>query len=151
MKSIKNFINEAYWDEYDDFEMKEAITNWIKHQYMSSEGDLTLTKGKDGKYIVDVSEDLVARPGLETITNGMFEFGNCEGNVILSNTLIKSLEGSPQIVEYTFDCSGCKKLKKLNNGPKLIKGDFKCNGCGGRFHPKDVVMAKIDVKGNTLT
>jgi hypothetical protein len=49
-----------------------------------------------------------------------------KGNLFINNNkLLKSLAGSPKIVDGDYECSGCK-LESLNGAPKIVGGDFNC-------------------------
>lgn len=49
-----------------------------------------------------------------------------EGDFYFTFKEATSLEGSPKVINGSFDCSG-NKLTSLKGGPKTVKGDFVCS------------------------
>lgn len=81
---------------------------------------------------------------LESLTNGLFEFTECENFICAGAKHLKSLEGSPRIVKDTFNCSNCNSLKTLKDCPKEAKTFF-CQNCGKKFTIADVTkLCKVD-------
>ena len=65
---------------------------------------------------------------IKSLTNGLFKFGKIDGNFICSNTKIKSLEGAPEVVDGSFDCSHCDDLVSLKGAPEQCE-KFVCSYC----------------------
>lgn len=81
---------------------------------------------------------------IESLTNGLFEFTECENFICAGAKHLKSLEGSPRIVKETFNCSNCNSLKTLKDCPKEAKTFF-CQNCGKKFTISDVTkLCKVD-------
>jgi hypothetical protein len=81
---------------------------------------------------------------IETLTNGLFEFTECESFICAGAKYLKSLEGSPRIVKETFNCSNCNRLKTLKDCPKEAKTFF-CQNCGKKFTIDEVTkLCKVD-------
>lgn len=167
-------LYESLLDDFDTLaskiDVEDSIRQYLFDNYFSFKNPSTykMRLGSDGKYIIDVQNDLIPRKTkIREITNGLFEFGEVHGSVDFEGTQISSLEGSPRKVFGFFDCSeclnlaslegspelvtdnfycaGCKKLKSLKGGPKTVEGSFYCNNCGKQFHVNDVIKARIIV------
>lgn len=175
MIDLKQYIEESLLDDFDTIASKQdaeaEIKKYLQDNYFGCKDDhLEMRLGEDGKYIVDVYNDLTPRKvKLKEITNGLFAFGTIRGCVDFEGTQITSLEGSPREVQGFFDCSYCQsltslegspdfvrdsfyctgnsKLKSLKGGPKHVGEGFYCTDCGKKFTTKDVKNAKIIVKG----
>ena len=168
-------LYESLLDDFDTIaskmDVEDSILQYLQANYFGCKGDyVQMRLGKDGKYIVDLRNDLIPRKiKLKEITNGLFEFGTIYGSVDFEGTQISSLEGSPREVQGFFDCSYCpdlkslegapdyvrdsfyctgnSKLKSLKGGPKMVDGGFYCTDCGKQFKEKDIMNAKIIVQG----
>ena len=168
-------LYESLLDDFDTISSKidaeDSILQYLQANYFGCKKEyVTMRLGNDGKYIVDLRNDLTPRKiKLKEITNGLFVFGTIQGCVDLEGTQITSLEGSPREVQGFFDCSYCQhltslegspdfvrdsfyctgnsKLKSLKGGPKHVGEGFYCTDCGKRFTAKDIKNAKIIVKG----
>ena len=168
-------LYESLLDDFDTIASKidaeDSIIQYLQANYFGCKKEyLTMRLGEDGKYIVDVFNDLTPRKvKLKEITNGMFVFGTIRGCVDFEGTQITSLEGSPREVQGFFDCSYCQsltslegspdfvrdsfyctgnsKLKSLKGGPKHVGEGFYCRDCGKKFTTKDIKNAQIVVKG----
>lgn len=168
-------LYESLLDDFDTIASKQdaeaEIKKYLRDNYFGCKDDyLEMRLGDDGKYIVDLRNDLMPRKiKLKEITNGLFVFGTIQGCVDLEGTQISSLEGSPREVQGFFDCSRCQyltslegapdfvrdsfyctnnpKLKSLKGGPKHVGDGFLCIDCGKQFKEKDVMNAKIVVQG----
>jgi hypothetical protein len=167
-------LYESLLDDFDTLSSKidaeDSVIQYLQANYFGCKKEyVTMRLGDDGKYIVDLSNDLMPRKiKLKELTNGLFVFGTIQGCVDLEGTQISSLEGSPRKVFGFFDCSHCKnltslkgspelvtqnfycnnnpKLKSLKDGPKTVEGSFYCGNCGKQFKVNDVINAKIDVR-----
>ena len=137
MRSIKNYIetslNESLLDDDDIFldpeNDKKIIEEWIKNNYRFSS---KLTISDD--FVVDCNGNVgvyVKSRNIESLTNGLFRWGNVEGNFTCGYTQITSLKGAPKKVGKNFDCSGCNNLKTLEGAPKEVGMHFWCNACDG--------------------
>jgi hypothetical protein len=175
MIELKQYIEESLLDDFDTLASKidaeDAIKQYLRNNYWGCKDDyIEMRLGEDGKYIVDLYNDLTPRKiKLKEITNGLFVFGTIRGCVDFEGTQISSLEGSPREVQGFFDCSYCpnltslegapdyvrdsfyctgnSKLKSLKGGPKMVDGGFYCADCGKKFKEKDIMNAKIIVQG----
>ena len=138
MKTIKNYLetclntyDESLLDDDDIFyganSDKKVIECWIRDNYRIRD-KLTITDD----LVVDCSGRVkVKNKSITSLTNGLFRWGNVEGNFACGYTQITSLEGTPKKVGKNFDCSGCNNLKTLEGAPEKVDGDFWCNACGG--------------------
>lgn len=168
-------LYESLLDDFDTLSSKidaeDSIIQYLQANYFGCKKEyITMRLGDDGKYIVDLNNDLTPRKvKLKEITNGLFVFGEIRGCVDFEGTQISSLEGAPRKVFGFFDCSYCQnltslegspdfvrdsfyctgnsKLKSLKGGPKHIGDGFLCIDCGKQFKEKDVMNAKIVVQG----
>lgn len=168
-------LYESLLDDFDslasNIDAEDSILQYLQAHYFGCKADyVQMRLGEDGKYIVDLYNDLLPRKiKLKEITNGLFVFGTIRGSVDFEGTQISSLEGSPREVQGFFDCSYCpnlkslagspdyvrdsfyctgnSKLKSLKGGPKMVDGGFYCTDCGKQFKEKDVMNAKIIVQG----
>ena len=97
--------------------------------YYTTKGELTFEQ-TNGVYIVNCDGDIrVKNSKIESLTNGLFQFGNVSGNFYCySCGKLKSLKGAPSGVGG-FYCTSCPKLKSLEGAPKKVGMDFDCNGC----------------------
>ena len=166
-------LYESLLDDFDTIaskmDVEEEIIQYLQANYFGCKKEyLTMRLGDDGKYIVDLDNDLTPRKvKLKEITNGLFVFGEIRGCVDFESTQISSLEGAPRKVFGFFDCGHCKnltslkgspelvtqnfycnnnpKLKSLKDGPKTVEGSFYCGNCGKQFHINDVIKARIVV------
>lgn len=175
MIDLKQYIEESLLDDFDtlasNMDAEAEIKQYLRANYFGCKDDhIKMRLGTDGKYIVDLWNDLTPRKiKLKEITNGMFVFGTIRGSVDFEGTQISSLEGGPKEVQGFFDCSYCpnlkslegapdfirdsfycagnQKLKSLKGGPKHVGEGFYCTDCGKKFTTKDIINAKIIVKG----
>lgn len=152
MKSLNIYLNESLLDDEDvlsDPERdKTIVESWIKENF-KIRGVLKINKNLTVDCIGSV---IVKNNNITSLTNGMFRWGKvggyfdccCCGN-------LKSLEGAPEEVEFSFGCSycdglenligspkrvgvnfssaHCKNLKSLKGSPKWIGGNFECQWC----------------------
>ena len=161
MRSVKNYIetslNESLLDDDDIFldpeNDKKVIEEWIKNNYRFSS---KLTISDD--FVVDCNGNVgvyVKSRNIESLTNGLFRWGNVEGNFTCSFTSITSLEGAPEKVGGNFDCSDCAKLKSLKGGPKSVGSSFICSDCVNleslEGAPKEVGVGFYCSQCNSLT
>ena len=175
MIDLKQYIEESLLDDFDAIasrmDAEAEIKQYLRDNYWGCKDDhIEMRLGEDGKYIVDLRNDLIPRKvKLKEITNGLFVFGTIYGCVDFEGTQISSLEGSPREVQGFFDCSYCpnlkslegspdyvrdsfyctgnSKLKSLKGGPKHVGEGFYCTDCGKQFTVKDIKNAKIIIKG----
>ena len=130
MKSLK-FHFESLLDDEDIFyganSDKKVIERWIRDNYRICD-KLTIS---DDFVVYCKGHVFVNNKSITSLTNGLFRWGNVEGNFTCGYTQITSLEGAPKEVGKNFDCSGCNNLKTLGGAPEKVGGDFWCNACGG--------------------
>ena len=106
--------------------IKEEILSFLSSTYSASkDNQYSIYKYKD-KWIVDADHSLiVSNFNIQHLTNGLFEFGVVNGSFDCSNCeKLKSLEGAPKEVGGKFYCDNCNNLKSLKGAPKVIKGRF---------------------------
>jgi hypothetical protein len=163
MKSLNSYINEglADWGEDNTLNkkiskqttktvIKKEITDWIVN---NANGRIYKNKLKfdfdTSPITIDYDGDIELKWKVDSLTNGLFQWGNvskifsCRGTRITSlegapkecevfncsGTDIESLDGCPENV-YVFKCINCQKLKTLEGGPKNAK-TFYCEHCSG--------------------
>lgn len=82
--------------------------------------------GSDDGGLGNMEKNLVIEDDL--VSNGrlIIRFGDVFGSFICKGLNLKSLEGSPESVEYDFDCSH-NQLTSLDGAPESVGGDFYCN------------------------
>lgn len=99
-----------------DLKTKELVLENIKA--------LHLTKYKIND---DLSVDIDGNVSLTTcdLTEIPLNFNKVNGNFIIYNNKLTSLEGSPKIVRGSFDCSH-NKLKNLKGSPEIVRRNFSC-------------------------
>ena len=99
MKSLKIHVKESIFDDIEDIVNDDTalFEQFLKDNYQI-----------DGTYIIknsviDVMGDVrVKNKNIESITNGLFQFGKVDGE---------------------FSCSGCENLKSLEGAPEKV-GDY---------------------------
>lgn len=64
------------------------------------------------------------------ITKFGVKFYQIEGSFYCDNVGLETLEGSPDIIGGTFDCSRNVNLKTLDGAPREVHGPFRANNCG---------------------
>ena len=100
MKTLKIYIKESIFDDVDTIANNDTvlIEQFLKDNYKIT-GSYII---KDG--VVDVKGDIhVKNANIESLTNGMFQFGN---------------------VTRGFYCSACKNITSLKGAPKEVGGNF---------------------------
>ena len=109
----------------------ERLPDYEKYITLRNSGSKILVDiANPNNHILDVTaEDMPA------LTNGLFEFGNIDGFFICckdrayhQNKKLLSLEGAPKSV-IGFSCDSCIKLKSLKGSPRIVEGDFSCEHC----------------------
>lgn len=163
MKSLNTYVIEGLADWGDDntlnkklskqtskLAIKKEITDWIVN---NADGRIYKNKLKfnfdTNPITIDYEGNIVLRWDVDSLTNGLFQWGyvsgsfSCVGTRITSlkgapkkcidfycsGTDIESLEGCPENV-FEFKCKNCPKLKTLEGGPKNAKM-FSCDYCSG--------------------
>ena len=99
----------------------------IIEKFLSNHNISNYTIRNDGKVDIDGNVNLEFYHLLEL----PIEFGNVTGNFWCSNNNLKSLDGSPDIVDGDFYCVACHDLKSLEGGPKIVKGNYTITSCHG--------------------
>lgn len=162
-----------------DPKTEQEIIKFIDDTYDCGEksiSDHIAFRMERGKILVDISRDArtmgyregyiggiflrVRNQGIDSLTNGLFEFGNvshgfnCSGCRLLKSLegapkktggdfncymclKIKTLEGAPEEVGGNFICYTCESLISLKGGPKEVEGDFRCYNCKKLKNLKD--------------
>lgn len=101
------------------FESKTAYTT---HQICKDLDILDYEINDDGT--IDVYDD-VDLDGMDLIKIPV-KFNRVNGNFIISNNYIVSLEGCPKYVRGRFDCQNNKLDKNLVGGPTSVGKDYNC-------------------------
>ena len=144
MKNLRSYINENYldesaWDIEDNIDddnkefVIDEIKNFIEDNYINfniKNCEFIFDK-KKGKYIVNCNQQVVLKSSVATqLTNELFEWGVIGGDFSCAYCpKLKSLQGTPEIVEGGFNCVGCNKLSSLKGAPKEVGRNFNCVGC----------------------
>ena len=160
MKSLNTYVIEGLADWSDDklnkklskqttkTAVKNEIIDWIVN---NTNGRIYKNKLKfnfdTNPITIDYDGDIELNWKVDSLTNGLFQWGNIGGNFncsgtnitslkgapkkcidfYCSGTDIESLEGCPENV-FEFKCKNCPKLKTLEGGPKNAKLFF-CDNC----------------------
>ena len=151
MKNLQEYIEESLLDDEDDLlnsiddSIVDSIKQYLENNYVGSEKCKISGPDKDGKYVVDCESNLIVRNhSISQLTNGMFKFRRVKGKFACDDSIITSLEGAPEIVDYTFSCSYCGSLTSLEGAPEKVGGDFDCSYC---FKLKTLKGAPKEVGG----
>ena len=145
MKSLKNYvknyikpyINESVWDIEDniDSDNNELILNDIKkfigdnYEHINIDRCKIVFDEKKNKHVVNYDQQVILNSNSDTLTNGMFKWGTVRGFFDCTGSILETLEGAPEYIEYNFNCSGSGKLKSLEGAPKYVGGEFRCTDC----------------------
>ena len=130
----------------DNMLIREQVIEFLKSNYIdspiNSNTNWNVSEKPNKKGLFEVYSNaslgiLLINFNIETLTNGLFEFIECESFICAGAMHLKSLEGSPRIVKETFNCSNCNSLKTLKGCPKEAKTFF-CQNCGKQFTIPDV-------------
>ena len=168
-------LYESLLDDFDTLEANSnpisTIRKFIEDNYnYNNELKISKKPNKNGYYEVSINGDVDADFDIQSLTNGIFIWKQVKGvfNCEECNNLtslegsprevqgffdcsycpnLKSLEGAPDYVRDSFYCTGNSKLKSLKGGPKIVDGPFYCTDCGKQFKEKDIINAKIIVRG----
>ena len=112
---MRNLIN-----LFEDDNKIEAICNKYKLDFNK------VTINPDGTIDYDGNVDLESRK----LTKIPLQFNHVSGSFSCSyNPELKSLIGSPKIVDGYFYCDKNPELKSLIGGPKKVLGDYLCSDC----------------------
>ena len=160
MKSLNTYVIEGLADWSDDkldkkiskqtsrTVIKKEITDWIVNNTYGRIYKNKLKFNFDTDPItIDYEGDIELNWKVESLTNGLFQWGNIGENFNCKGTRITSLEGAPKKVKWfncshtnieslegcpentlRFECISCPKLKTLEGGPKQTIGYF-CESC----------------------
>ena len=134
MISLSEYINEAVVDD----PKLEEVKNFLKANY-SGACRISSKPNSNGLYVVNCSYQVcVKNSHIDSLTNGLFEFGKV-GDFNCSNCdNLKDLNGAPKDVHSNFRCNHCKSLTSLEGAPKEVGGLFICRSCGKQFTEKDI-------------
>lgn len=133
MRAVKSYIitilNESLLDDDDVFYSpendKKEIEKWIRNNY-NIVGKLIISDD----LVVNCSGDVtIKNRNMESLTNGLFRWGRIGRRFYCSHCAIASLEGAPEEVGKSFDCSDCHNLKSLEGAPEEVGVHFWCNAC----------------------
>lgn len=128
MKSLYESIFDID-DNIDDIDnsIKKEILEFIKYNYRGSV-KISDKPNKEGKYEVVGITDIFLYRDIPYLTNGKFVWSKAEGNFeIEMRPALRSLEGSPRIVEGDFICASTPKIETLEDGPEIVKGSYHCH------------------------
>ena len=132
MKSLKIHVKESIFKEsiFNDVEDIVNDDTALFEQFLKDNYQI------DGTYIIknsviDVMGDVrVKNKNIESLTNGLFQFGKVDGGFTCSGCEnLKSLKGAPEKVGGDFNCVACDKLTTLEGSPEEVSRDFYCNNC----------------------
>ena len=132
---------------------KAAIKDFILNNYKVNEFIYERTYIIDkinGEFVVSAPKNVVSmeKSQADSLTGGLFKWGEVESFFVLECHNIKTLEGAPQKCDHfqierldelislqgapkttqTFQCGNCKKLKSLEGAPQECNL-FSCNNC----------------------
>ena len=106
----------------DDIILQQAITQL--------ENDSKIVKNEDGTY--DVNGDFyIGNYDFASIQLKQLpiKFRNVTGSFSITDYYLTTLEGCPQYVGNTFDCTNNTQLTSLRGGPRKVGKTYRCNGC----------------------
>ena len=133
--ALKSSMTSLYESIFDDdivtrkVDPEEYIKNFLNEWYDLSINNVKIIK-KNHQYIVNVRDNVYTkRYDIKSLTNGLFKFGTITGNFDCSYCDITTLEGCPDVILGSFDCSGNNKLKNLEHAPKKVTRLFDCSRC----------------------
>ena len=115
---VKDYIDESVWDIEDNIEdnNKEFVLNEIKkfikdnYEYINIDRCEFVLDEKKNKYIINCKHGVTLKSNSEQLTNGMFEWGVIDSDFSCMDCgKLRSLEGAPKKVGYSFECSRCEK------------------------------------------
>ena len=131
MKSLKEYVEEGLLDRVKNKEVSHEILieEFLKENY-KIDGPYAI-KTTDKGFVVDVrgGDIEVKNENITSLTNGLFRFGDDCGFWCSDCNSLKSLEGAPKEVGWSFDCSKSHSLRTLEGAPEKVKGDFDCSDC----------------------
>ena len=120
-------LKESIFNDVEDIVNNDTILieQFLKDNYKIT-GSYII---KDG--VVDVKGDVhVKNANIESLTNGMFQFGNVTRGFYCSACKnITSLKGAPKEVGGNFFCTNCDNLISLEGAPRKVGRSFWCNNC----------------------
>ena len=151
MKTLYNSIlgdMESTLEAGDNILIREQVIDFLKSNYNYIESPkyninkwiISEKPNKKGLFEVCSKSSLgilLLNFNIDSLTNGLFEFTECESFICAGAKYLKSLEGSPRIVKETFNCSNCNSLKTLKGCPTEAKTFF-CQNCGKKFTESEV-------------
>ena len=134
MKHLQDILQEGLLDVdmKNNPNFKDVIKKFLRENYKGSAScKISRQPNSDGKYVVDPKGNIeVKNPHMDSLTNGLFIFGEAEKDFICSNCRsLTSLEGAPKVVGGFFMCENCVSLISLEGAPKIVGGIFSCVGC----------------------
>jgi hypothetical protein len=147
MKTLYNSILgdiESNLEAGNQFVDRQLVIDFLSdnynYTYITKSWNISEKPNKKGLYEVSCTSSLgilLINFNIESLTNGLFEFTECENFICSGAMYLKSLQGSPRIVKDTFNCANCNSLKTLKDCPKEAKTFF-CQNCGKKFTIHDV-------------
>ena len=142
MKNLNTYINEGLADWGEDkvlnkkmskqttkAAIKQEIIDWITNNTYSRivKSRLKFDFNTD-PITVNYDDNINFKENRDSLTNGIFQWGEIDGHFNCAFSNITTLEGSPEIVRGIFDCNNCKNLISLEGSPKKC-GSFICRDC----------------------
>ena len=146
---FKTSLKESILDNIDDVlskgdsSLRQLVIDFLSANYNYSgtkNWQISDTPNKKGLYEVSCHSALgiiLMNLHLEELTNGLFEFIECESFICSDNKYLKTLKGSPRLVHDYFNCSHCPNLTSLKGCPRKVKTFF-CQECGKKFTESEV-------------
>ena len=150
MKDLKEYIKEGLFDNLDKREelgglnaatedIKKEIYNWLcKNTRIKIFKNKLKYNFTDNGIIVDYAGDIIFNDGMDSLTNGIFQWGEVKGMFNCSHNKLKSLKGAPKKVGESFACNYCDSLETLEGAPEEVGGWFNCFKCKTQFTEEDV-------------
>jgi hypothetical protein len=133
MKNLYESLLDDFDKISDNIDIIGEIKKFLVDNYSGCYGCVINDPGADGLYIVNCTDYLQVRVGIDQdlkyLTNGLFKFGSVKKFSCSRCSNLISLEGAPEKVYGDFYCVGCNKLTSLEGAPKEVGGDFVCANC----------------------
>ena len=115
--------DDAYFSGSD----KLIVREWIMDNY-HIHGELTISVD----LVVDCSGDVeVKNKSITSLTNGLFSWGVIDDGYFNCSYCknLKTLEGAPKEVGWSFVCNHCNNLTSLKGAPEKVGRLFDCGNC----------------------
>lgn len=163
MKNLKFYL-ESLLDDEDDIALdpRADIIVFIQNNYLFN--NRTPGNPEESTWVIQTDGDIpivhvnssvkVKNTSIESLTNGLFKFGNIYGRFDCSNcSKLESLEGGPYKVAMSFICENCPKLKSLEGGPQYVgcasyDSSYICRDCTSLTSLKGAPIGNVNLRDN---